>query len=44
MTATDTVRRLYDAFASGDGEALGYLLGEPRFLGCLGHGVRLLSC
>ena len=32
MTATETVRSLYDAFAAGDGGALSTLLGETHWV------------
>ena len=32
MTATDTVQRLYDAFAAGDGETLSTLLADVRWI------------
>ena len=36
MTAVDTVRRLYDAFASGDGDTLGSLLGDTHWVEAAG--------
>ena len=36
MAATDTVRRLYDAFASGDGDTLGTLLGDTHWIEAAG--------
>ena len=36
MAATDTMKRLYDAFAAGDGEALGALLGDTDWVEAAG--------
>ena len=36
MAATDTVERLYTAFASGDGETLGALLGDTLWVEAAG--------
>ena len=36
MSATDTARRLYDAFAAGDGATLAELLGETRWVEAAG--------
>jgi len=32
MNATDVLKRLYDAFAAGDGEALGLLIGDTDWV------------
>ena len=36
MAATDTMKRLYEAFAAGDGDALGGLLGETDWVEAAG--------
>ncbi len=36
MAATDTVQRLYDAFANGDGDTLGQLLGDTHWVEAAG--------
>ena len=36
MKATDVVQRLYEAFAAGDGEALGLLIGETDWVEAAG--------
>ena len=36
MTVTETVRRLYDAFASGDGDTLANLLGDTHWVEAAG--------
>jgi uncharacterized protein len=36
MAATDTMKRLYEAFAAGDGEALGALLGDTDWVEAAG--------
>ena len=36
MAATDTMKRLYEAFATGDGEALGVLIGDTDWIEAAG--------
>ena len=36
MAATDMMKRLYDAFAAGDGEALGALIGDTEWVEAAG--------
>lgn len=36
MTAVDTMKRLYEAFAAGDGETLGALLGDTDWVEAAG--------
>ena len=36
MAATDTMRRLYEAFAAGDGEALAALIGDTEWIEAAG--------